>query len=73
MARRILMKITLSLYEDPYGDDEPIGVKANMWVMYVNGELFPSTANGPMTLKRAEEVTQKLLEIDALDFDSDLF
>ena len=67
------MKITLSLYEDRYGNDEPIFVKANMWIMHVNGQEFPSTGGGPVTLKRAEEVTQKLLEINALDFNSDLF
>ena len=67
------MKITLSLYEDPNSEDEPVAVKANMWVMHVNGQEFPSGKNCLMTLKMARDITQRLIEIHELDFDRDLF
>ena len=67
------MKITLSLYEDPKGNDEPVAVKSNMWVMQVNGQDFPSGDNCLMTLKMAKEITKRLIEIEELDFDKDIF
>lgn len=67
------MKITLSLYEDPNGEDEPVAVKANMWVMQLNGQEFPSGKDCLMTLKMAKEITERLIQIRELDFDRDLF
>jgi hypothetical protein len=67
------MKITLSLYEDPYGEGEPASVKANMWTMQLNGQDFPNEKDCLMTLKMAKEITERLIEIRELDFDEDLF
>ena len=67
------MKITLSLYEDPNGDDEPLAVKSNMWMMRVNGHEFPESDNCLMSLKMAKDITERLIAIEELDFDKDIY
>ena len=62
------MKITLELYDDPYGSDEPINVKSNMWVMKLNGLEFPEGKNSLMTLPVAHRIVNKLLEIEELAY-----
>ena len=67
------MKITLSLFADPYGDDEPLAVKSNMWVMQVNGHDFPNDETCIMTLKMAKDITEKLIDIKGFDYDKDIY
>ena len=56
------MNITLELYDDPNGSDEPINVKSNMWVMRVNGQHFPDSNYSLMTLETARAVAERLLK-----------
>jgi len=56
------MNITLELYDDPNGSDEPFNVKSNMWLMRVNGQHFPDINYSLMTLETARAVAESIMK-----------
>ena len=69
------MNITLELYDDPNGSDEPINVKSNMWVMRVNGQDFPNRNYSLVTLEKAKTLTECLMKTQEIvkEYEGDLW
>jgi len=56
------MNITLELYDDPNGSDEPINVKSNMWIIRLNGQHFPDSDYSLVTLETARSVAESIMK-----------